>query len=541
MLKLQIQNPNTTESKLNPKSRIPKKLPVILICNFVLFVICILGIGNSTIFAQNENNIDELRESYLRENKYNEFVDYLKSQLTQKKYPLALVKYNIALARYYELKNLEDKQLWDEYFNQGSSYKEELNVSVHEAINSTTSKDALNIYARLLLWEFYKTEDDASVQDVLTDLKKAVIDYAKDAQDLKPLKLTADKLLLNGEKSAAKELYVIYTAKITGPDVKDEDLKSLAAGFFKEGNLDLAESVYDAFIERMVKAGNKDNLIKELSEIAKMFSYSDKQPNDPFYAEKIFEKIASIAGADALDENLLYLRAYNLEKSKEYKRAREIYIELVKSFPNTTHLDEALFKIAMINVYALRDIQAGRDYFTKLSEKETVSPQVISALYHLGLLAQWEADFSKAKSFYEKAITLAKEQYKDTIVSVRMRLKEIEENKPIEENLRIFLDASLKPENIRFDMSKAGLRTTPTLLKSSEESTIGSAAVTEASGCMQVVIEYRWSGNTGAANPPLSEPGFKTSYTEPGTKEIFLVLMSPPDLIDRDFIMVDVR
>ena len=68
--------------------------------------------------------------------------------------------------------------------------------------------------------------------------------------------------------------------------------------------------------------------------MVKDFSYKDQGPKDPAYAEKLFKEMEQSAGRDVFDEGLMYLRAFNLEKSKEYPKAKEAYLELLKHFEN---------------------------------------------------------------------------------------------------------------------------------------------------------------------------------------------------------------
>ncbi len=484
---------------------------------------------------------NDLADCCCCEGKYNEIADFLKSLLAKKQLAAAPLHYYAALTRYYQLAYLEKSQAWDEYFNQGSAYREELTANAFAAVKATAVYDPVHIYSRLLLWQYYSAQEDVSSMDALIALMQSTTEYAKSALDLEPVKLSADKLLASGEKARARELYRIYISRVTGGEVKNEDLAKLADGFYKEGNLDLSEEVYDAYVQRLNKEGNKEALASVLKNIAKSFSYNDTSMSDSEYAEKMFAKLEAAAGPQAFDEELLYIRAWNLEKGKLWKQAREMYIELLKRFPQTPHADEALYKIGLISAYALRDKEGAKEYFQKLANKEIVSPQVISAMYQLGLLSQWQEESAKAKDYYAKALTLAAGLYKETIALVNARQQELSGNLPIELNLKTFLDASLKPENNRFDMTKVGLRYGPSKVKVEEEVDISSSAVSYTAGCMQVIMEYHWSGNTGSTKPGLDKVGFKTTYSEPGTKEVFIVLISPPDIIDRDFSMVDVR
>jgi len=50
----------------------------------------------------------------------------------------------------------------------------------------------------------------------------------------------------------------------------------------------------------------------------------------------------------------------------------------------------------------------------------------------------------KAKEYYDKLIGLAKEGYAEKVSLAKLRLKEIAESKPLDYNLNLFLDVSLK-------------------------------------------------------------------------------------------------
>ena len=109
-----------------------------------------------------------------------------------------------------------------------------------------------------------------------------------------------------------------------------------------------------------------DKLIPELFEVASLFVYKQKGLYDMSYAEKIYAKIEGLGQANSFNQEAIYLRAFNLEKLKDYKAAGELYLQLIQLYPDTRHFDEAVYKIAMIKAYVLADIQKAREYFTKL-------------------------------------------------------------------------------------------------------------------------------------------------------------------------------
>ena len=61
------------------------------------------------------------------------------------------------------------------------------------------------------------------------------------------------------------------------------------------------------------------------------------------------------------------------------------------------------------------------------------------------------------------------------------------------------------------------------------------------SGCMQVELQYLWSGQLGEAHPSTGEAEFKTRYAAAGSKEINLVVVSASGVIDRCLDIIDVE
>jgi len=484
--------------------------------------------------------LEELKEVYFKEAKFSDFAVFLKSLLAKKKNCEPCINYYTALTRYSQLKYLEEKQAWDEYFAQGNAYRDELAAAAGKAVSGTQPGEPLHIYARLLIWQFHRDQQDSFTEDALTDLMSSVKEYAKAPGDPKPIKEVADKFLSYGEKAKSKELYKIYADKIAASDIKDEALNSIAFDFYKQGNLELAETIYDIYMSRITKSLAKEKAIPLLIDIARLFSCKEEGLQDAFYAEKVFQKIENLGGKESFDQELIYLRAFNLEKAKEYAKAKDNYVDLVGRYPATSHNDEAVFKSGIITTYVLRDILQGKGYFEKLAQKETISPQVISSLYQLGLLSQWEGDGPKAKEHYDKLIGEAAGDFSETVNLAKERLKEIDEGKPIEYNLKTFLDVSLKEENAFFDMTKFDLSSRPYRAKKNGNVNISASSYFVQGGCMQVELQYLWSGHTGTKKPTLAEAAFNTTYTEPGSKEINLVIVSPAGIVDRNIDIADV-
>ncbi len=521
---------------------------------FLLFVICILALFHNLCFAKTTEKLtkcicegktgqlaclEELKNASFENNKYTEFAESLKGLCPENKAIEPAINYYLALARYWQLKYLEDTKSWDEYFAKGNDYRDDLVKSAQKVISLTTAKDALNINSKLLLYQFHKDQLDTFSDSALADLVGAVDEYSQSGNDINTIKAVADKLASCNEKGKSKELYKLYARKLAGSQIKDAELKIIAAGFYKEGNLELAESIYAIYIERISTSPAKGKLLPELISIAKDFTYRDDGSSDPLYAEKVFKSIEEIGGKKAFDEGLIYLRGFNLEKVKAFAQAREIYIDLLKTFPASLHADELTYKIGIISIYALRDLKSGRDYLEQFTRKPNTSYYSLAGLYQLGLLKQWEENIPQAKEYYNLILAKADETDPERAALIRERLNELEQNKPLDYNLKIGLDTALKEEFTNLDMSKLSLKPSGYLPEKDKEINISSSASLGPTGCLQVELQYLWSGDLGSAKPLSTQSEFSTTYKTAGSKLIVMVLVAPEGIIERGIDLVD--
>ncbi|MBU1999144.1 MAG: hypothetical protein KKE64_06580, partial [Candidatus Omnitrophica bacterium] len=195
-------------------------------------------------------DLEELKERYFHDNDYNQFVRYL-NPLEQKKDYGFCPYYYIALARYKQLKYLEEKQIWDEYFTQGNSYRADIDQNLVKIFNSLNAQDKLYIYSRVLFWQFHRDQQDAFSDTALLDLVKAALEYALKEGQPEILKMVADTLLSYSEKSAARQIYKSYVEKMVSLNKHPGEIKDAAFGFYQENNLELAELLYDHYINKI--------------------------------------------------------------------------------------------------------------------------------------------------------------------------------------------------------------------------------------------------------------------------------------------------
>ena len=485
-------------------------------------------------------NLEELKVKYLKDNQYAGFMDFLNKPKDKDKLTRPCLDYYKALTRYLQLKYLEEKQSWDEYFANGNTYRDQIVENTKKVIEETRSSDCLKAKASLLLWQFHSGQQDAFAETSLSDLMADTNAYAEQTQDASLVKEIADELLTYKEKTKARQLYKLYVDKLVSGKMSDAQLKAAAEGFYKENNLELAEAVYDIYIERISKALAPDKFIPEFFQIAGIFVYKAQGWYDMAYAEKIYAKIEGLGHKDVFNQETIYLRAFNLEKMKDYKKAAELYLQLIQLYPNTGYFNEAVYKIAMINAYVLADIKEARVYFEKLIAKSAISPQVISSFYQLGLLAQWEGDLTKARGYYDTLVNNSGDNQPMTVGQAKDRLREIAENKPLSYNLKTFLDLSFKKEDISLEVGRSELKSSGYILEKGQKITVSSFSGMPESGCNQIELQYLWSGNLGTGNPGIASENFQGSYSDTGTKEINLIIVTPAGILDHSFIMVDV-
>jgi len=513
----------------------------ILLSSAVLFLSLLVS-APSVYCAQAAGcpGIEEAKSKYLAAQQYNEFVDFLDNFKEQDKVDPLCLKFYKAQARYLQLKYLEEKQSWDDYFANGNDYRQQLEQNAQKVIEQADLANPLRPKARLLLWQFHHGQQDAFVQASLDDLLADLNAYAKVKTDPELIKNIADALLAGEEKTKARQIYKLYVDQLVAGKITDPELKSAAAGFYKEGNLELAQAVYNIYTERIAKTLAPEKLVRELFEIASLFVYKPAGLYDMAYAEEIYAKIEGLALKNAFNQDSIYLRAFNLEKLRDYQGAQKLYLQLIQLYPDTRHFDEAVYKIAMIEAYALANIAEARKYFEMLAAKTVFSPQVISGFYQLGLLAQWEGNLVKAKEYYGLLLKNSADNYAATAALAKERLKEIEENKELDYNLKTFLDLSLKNATPLVEMGKAELKASGYLLDKNQKATISSSIDMPQSGCNQVELQYLWSGDLGGAKPAVSDGSFQCAYSDAGTKAINVVVISPAGAIDRFFTMLDV-
>lgn len=488
---------------------------------------------------------EELTDMYFKERRYNEYLDFLNSLAQKKKEFEPAIDYYIALSRYYQLAYLEETQAWDEYFGKGNDYRGQIKDHLDKAIlpASQSAPDVYGLYARLLFWKFQKNQEGGAGAADLNELMDYISLYAaKPGANLAAIKEAATELRSGDEKAKARRVYKIYTDKLLASGTAVDKLKDIALGFYREADLELAESIYDAYLDSLAKTAPREKLIPELVGIAQLFAYGKEKPFDAQYAEKIFAKIDEITGKQGFDQGLMYLRAFNLEKAKLYALSRRVYEDFYTTFADSPRSDEAVFKSGYLTAYGLGKPKEAKVYFERLAAGKSANPHTVASLYQLGLISQWENNQALAKKYYDQILEILKDTPSlDTAALAKTRLKEIEETRPIEHGLKVFLDAAFTNNPAPAETAPAALSSESYNLKKNESVFVSSACAPQDSGCVSLDLEYFWSGHLGKTTPQKNEPAFDTGYDSSGPKEVNLLVVSPAGIVAYDFSIIEVE
>lgn len=499
---------------------------------------------NSSKTAENlDSQLKELMEIYTKENRLNEFYNFLETLEKNRAYKNSpLTYYYQALARFSQIQFLEKGKMWQELFGNKDLYTKDLNKSLAEAKKLNQDLGPLSLRLKFLEWQIKKDNEKTSL-DTLEGLFNLVQSYTKTDNDPQIIKDIADELSKEKEINYAKKLYSVYVSKISKTDNSPEELKKLAQAFLAESKVDLAVSLYDAYLEKITALGqDKNSLIKQMFDVAEKFANSGwNQGLDPFFAERVYAKVESSYNIGAFDELSQYRRAYNLERIKEYENCFNEYLKLVNNFPDYKDKDRIYFRLGVLSAYEFDKIDQAREYFLKVANGYPQSQEYLNSLYNLGLLEQWQKNSEKAKEFYNMALAKTKDlETKPEIVNLAAsRIKEIDDNKDIEYNLRMFLEGVLNKDEKRpplqlelfADIAKDYLN---------ESVKFKTISYLTDSGCLQQDFTYLWSGQLGTNQNPLNKNEFDTDYQDVGTKVVNVVLIGPAGIVGGTIEIADI-
>lgn len=490
-----------------------------------------------------QSQLKELADLYTRENKFDEFYDFLATLEKDKKFVSSpLIYYYEALTRFNQMEFLEENKRWEEFFDNKDLYESQINTDLENAKKLIAAADDLSLRLKFLEWQLIKDEAGVSI-NVLEDLFNLAQDYSKEQSDVQVIKEIADKLSKREEINYAKKLYSVYVTKISETEIGYNELKTLAEDFLKENRVDLATSLFEAYLDKLISTQkDEDTIIREMFIIAKRFAHSGWEYGlDPFYAEQIYEKIEFLYEKEAFSDLLQYNRAYNLERSKEFEPCLNEYSKLVNNYPEYQDRDRIYFRLGVISAYIFQEIEKAREYFLKVVKNYPDSLDYLNSLYHLGILSQVQDDSEKAMEYYLQIqeVTNDLRIKPDLAEMAESRIKEIAEEQEMDYNLKIFLDTVLeKKEDKKYIHLELYAKAAKDYLDKTIKFQTNSYYLE--TGCLQQDFTYLWSGQLGNNQNPFNQFEFETSYSDLGTKVVNVVLVGPSGAVDGTIEMADI-
>ncbi|MDD5617737.1 MAG: tetratricopeptide repeat protein [Candidatus Omnitrophica bacterium] len=500
----------------------------------------------SPAMLEAEPLFSELSDLSAEENQFNELYGFLVSLESNDVFNKeAYLYYYEALTRFKQMEYLQKNKIWQELFDNKNTYISIFNNALEKAEKLNTETNSLALRLKFIKAQFNKEDENLSI-NTLEDLYNLARQYAEANSDVNVVKEIADNLLKDKQTTYARKLYNVYVNKLSESDISKEDLVKIADEFLKENNIDLAVSLYDVYLDKLANSSDdKDAIIKRMFEIADKFRHTGWQDaQDPFFAEKIYDRINTL-NIQAFDEISQYKRAYNLERIKEFDLCLQEYLKLVDTFPQYKDKDRIYFRIGVINAYIFGRIDEARKYFQKIVDEFPQSQDYFNSLYHLALLDHWQNNLEKAKELYKIILDKTKDytQKPEITKMAQARLNEIEEIKPIEYNLRTFLEAVLvereRLEKIPYLQLELYVKDAKAYLDENVRYYVNSY-MTE-TGCLQEDFTYLWSGNLGRNQNPFNKFEFETDYQDDlGTKVVNVVLVGPNGIVGGTIEMADI-
>ncbi len=482
--------------------------------------------------------VEEAKDKYFAKKDYSGFLAYLNKNKTclGDNY----IKYYTAFVKFSELKQYEDSQDWQKYFDLKETYQEIIENNLSEVIAGISEPiTPLYLKALYLDWILEKQKtgfNENEKLDVLIDYIKL---YTNDSRQFGILKTIADKLLDDGLIRQSSIVYDMYAKMLISNNVNCDMLLNTAEQAFKNKRYKLARSLYAAYLDKIYSTATKEEYLKHTTRIISLFVDNGWQTGiDKDFAEELFAQLENNF-PEGIDANLLFMRGYNLERMSYYQQAVAQFRKFILNYPEDKRVNEAFFHAGIIELYLLNK-KDGLDLLKQIIAKNGSSSYLNSALYYAGLYLQKENLTEQAKLYYQKlkGILESAEVIDGSLLSLTNdRLNEINNGKALENNLRSFLEAGFDSVKLLGNVSVAP---SPAKGYTGETIDIASSYFVGNVGCFQPVLDFVWSGDLGSASVLNSTQQFSTTFSTPGPKIILLSVKSATELVGKHIAIIEI-
>ena len=460
----------------------------------------------------------------------------------------AVVYFYRALARVEQVAHWKQIKNWAGVYDIAPTYQEGIAADLAAAEKAAGENATLRAAIAFLRWRAAQERQDKEAYAMFDDVVAAAEKAAASVEGLALIKENADEIRDLEDKNLSRRLYTVYLAHLAQSQMPDEAIRKAADGFVEEGNLYLAKSMYGIYLGRI-----KDDAVRAqaMVAIADRFAHpGDAEALDPVYAEEMYVKARELGGPAAFSQESLYRRAFNLERLKDHEAAVAAYQEWLAAYEaahkesNEPRRAEVIFREAVLTAYGLADTDTAKTFFQEIINRFAGDPLVVSARYHLGLLAQWGEDFDVAKEHYGAALAKAKElgmrEDSEIVALTKTRLEELEEEKPMAYGLRLFFKGRFGKEQEPMPLY---VDLTGRLPEAAVDQDVRYAVTTSnpMTGCMTPDYAYEWSNEVGGLENIPNTAELTTDYEEPGPKVTFVAVLGTAGLEGVGFDLVQVK
>jgi len=460
----------------------------------------------------------------------------------------AEVFYYRALTRMEQIAHWRRTKNWQGVYDIGPTFQAGIAQDLAAAEEDAAEDAPVRFGIVFLRWRAAHDEGDAAAYTMFGDVVAQAEKTAASPEGLAFIKEKADEIRDLEDKNLSRQLHMVYLDHLADSEMSEEQIRRSADAFVEEGNLYLARSLYDILLERIEDDEARG---RAMVEIAGRFAHpGDAEPLGPVYAEEIYAKARDLAGPAVFSQESLYRRAYNLERLKDYEAAVAAYKEWLagdeaaQKEGSGPRRAEVLFRIAVLTAYGLGEAETAKSFLQDLIAEFPADPLVVSARYHLGLLAQWAEESDAAKEEYGAALAKAGEagmgEDSEIAALTKARLEELQEEKPMAYGLRLFFEGTFgkkeKPASLHVDLTGRWPRSAPG--KDVRYTVTTSNPMT---GCMMPDYAYEWSNEVGGLENIPNTAELTTDYAEPGLKVAFVAVLGTAGLEGAAFDLVQVE
>ena len=487
-----------------------KKSSKLLIACIILVLMLGVGVGPKLAYSF---ELKSQAEDFLKQERFADLLDFLDILRTEKGQDIdeLQIEYYSALAKSKYLDYLERKEDWENYYNYLDLLNAEIIKSAKDFVeNYSASIETVDL--QYLAWKAHvRNEETVSAEEAFNKLIEIVITYTEKNRDTAVFQEIARKISDEGRVRQLNKLFNSYKEFLSANGGSDsiERLGIIASEYLEKGKIETAIVIYEHYIGLVLMQYSQATAQLVLSSLANRFRHHGfVRDKDGDFAEKIYKIIIQKFGEDALSEEDLLGRGYNLEVMNSYDRAQEEYKYFVKEFPDSVYLPEVYTRLAIINLYSIGQTGISLQFFQKVSDEFSSSFYAPFCAYNAAMILQWKAEDELASRLYSVLLASGGPFSKDA----NDRLNEIKNKEQMAEDLRYVLEHIVGSEESSAIVMT--LKSRPQRAFVQEQVLWSATAQDFSSGTVQPIFTYEWFGDIGSNDSPGNTAKFSTVYMD---------------------------